>query len=312
MNILLTNYQSPGDILMLTACVRDLKKAHPEINILVNTSAMELWENNPYIITDLSKVNRVDKLIEMHYPLINTSTQGAHHFIHGFTQYLEKQLNLVIPVTDFCADIHLSESEKNSSFVHDNVGDKPYWLIDAGYKNDFTCKMWEFQRFQDVVNATKDRINWVQIGSVQHNHKLLDNVINMVGKTNHRQLIQLMWQASGVLTPVSYPMHLSTIPMKDSNRKRPCIVIAGSREPSVWEQYTCHQYLHNCGVLPCSESGACWKSRIEKLNDGSSQDNSICTNQVTSPSGQVIPKCLDMITVEDVVNKINMYLNNFR
>jgi hypothetical protein len=57
----------------------------------------------------------------------------------------------------------------------------------------------------------------------------------MVGKTNHRQLVNLMWRASGVLTPVSYPMHLSTMQWKDHHdEKRPCVVIAGSREPSVW------------------------------------------------------------------------------
>jgi hypothetical protein len=72
-----------------------------------------------------------------------------------------------------------------------------------------------------------------------------------------------MWRASGVLTPVSYPMHLSTMQWKDHpNDKRPCVVIAGAREPSVWEQYTCHQYIHNCGVLNCSKKGSCWKSRV--------------------------------------------------
>ena len=308
MAILLTNYQCPGDILMLTACVRDLKKAHPHTQIIVHTSAMELWDNNPYIVQDLSHVHRIDKHIDMHYPLINTSTQGAHHFIHGFTQYLEDQLNLKIPVTDFCADIHLSYKEKLPIYAEEQVGTTNYWIIDAGYKNDFTCKMWEFNRYQQVVDATKDRITWVQIGSAEHNHKVLNNVVNMVGKTNHRQLIQLMYHAKGVLTPVSYPMHLSTIPMPDG-RKRPCIVIAGAREPSVWEQYTCHQYLHNCGALDCCKDGACWRSRIQKLDDNDEKNNSLCLKPVTTLSGQIIPKCLDMITVDNVLAKINMYIN---
>lgn len=307
MTILLINHQSPGDILMLTACVRDLKKVMPDITIGVQTSAMELWENNPNIKKDYG---RADRIIQMNYPLIHKSTQGAHHFIHGFHQYLEEKLNTRIPVTDFCVDVYLSEEEKKSSFVVDNVGDKPFWIIDAGHKMDFTCKMWEFARFQEVVNRTKDRINWVQIGSSKHVHKPLENVINMIDKTNHRQFIQLMWYAKGVLTPVSYPMHLATMPMKDSNRKRPCVVIAGAREPSVWEQYTCHQYIHNCGILDCSIKGACWKSRIEFIDDNSKQNNRICEKPVKTKSGQIIPKCLDMITVDDVVNRINMYLDN--
>jgi hypothetical protein len=61
-------------------------------------------------------------------------------------------------------------------------------------------------------------------------NRILDNVINLVGMTTHRQFINLMWRCSGVLTPVSYPMHLATMQWKDHPEgKRPCVVIAGSR-----------------------------------------------------------------------------------
>ena len=48
--ILFKNSQSPGDILMLSAAVRDLKLSHPEIEIGVSTSCGEIWENNPHIV----------------------------------------------------------------------------------------------------------------------------------------------------------------------------------------------------------------------------------------------------------------------
>ena len=41
---------SPGDVVMLTAAVRDLHRAHPRRFIIdVRTTAPELWENNPWI-----------------------------------------------------------------------------------------------------------------------------------------------------------------------------------------------------------------------------------------------------------------------
>jgi ADP-heptose:LPS heptosyltransferase len=43
MKIFLKQFQSPGDILMLTSAVRDLKKSHPEFRINCKTSAQELW-----------------------------------------------------------------------------------------------------------------------------------------------------------------------------------------------------------------------------------------------------------------------------
>ena len=310
MKIFLTNFQSPGDVLMLTSCVRDLKASHPEISVNVQTSAMELWDNNPYLDRNITKDN-ADKVIAMHYPLIHQSTQGQFHFMHGFRLYLEEQLGIKICAGKFCVDIHMTDFEKNDPYIQNIVGNKKYFLVDAGHKKDFTAKFWEFSRFQEVVDRTSDRIAWIQIGASNHLHRPLENVVNLVGKTSHRQLISLMYRADGVLTPVSYPMHLSTMQWKDHpNEHRPCVVIAGSREPSVWEQYTCHQYIHNCGILKCSKRGACWKSRITRLNDGSKQDMSICVNPVVAKSGQVIPRCLDMITVDEVVRRIDLYLDN--
>lgn len=310
MKLFLLESQSPGDILQLTAAVRDLKLSHPEYRINVRTSAQELWQNNPYLDLSVTEKN-ADKVINCHYPLIHQSTQGSHHFIHGFVQFLEQQLGIVIPTGDFCVDVHLSEQEKNDPYIANIVGNEPFWIVDAGHKQDFTAKMWEFARFQEVVNQTRGMIRWVQIGASNHCHRSLENVINLVGKTSHRQLISLMWRCSGVLTPVSYPMHLATMQWKDHpNEHRPCVVIAGSREPSVWEQYTCHQYIHNCGILPCSRSGACWKSRVSRLNDGSRQDLSLCMMPVTTSSGQTIPRCLDLIGVDEVVRRIHLYLDN--
>ena len=37
---------------------------------------------------------------------------------------------------------------------------------------------------------------------------------------------------------------------------------------------------------------------------------SICVNPVVAKSGQVIPRCLDMITVDEVVRRICLYLDN--
>lgn len=48
--LVLRSFQSPGDIVMLTAAVRDLHAAYPgRFQTDVRTSAGAIWENNPYI-----------------------------------------------------------------------------------------------------------------------------------------------------------------------------------------------------------------------------------------------------------------------
>ena len=82
--IILRNFQSPGDIVMLTAALRDIHATSPgRFQTDVRTSAPALWENNPYITT-LKESDPEAESIDCHYPLINASNTGAYHFIHGF------------------------------------------------------------------------------------------------------------------------------------------------------------------------------------------------------------------------------------
>jgi len=64
---------SPGDILMLTAAVRDLHLSHPDKYITdVNTPSPALWENSPYI-THLDPEDPDGESVECEYPLIQSS-----------------------------------------------------------------------------------------------------------------------------------------------------------------------------------------------------------------------------------------------
>ena len=301
MKILLCNSQSVGDILMLSATVRDLKKTYPNWQINVSTSCGQIWDNNPYLDRTITATT-ADKVVKCEYPAIHKSNQRGVHFIYAFHEFLEDTLGIKIERGDACCDVHLTEQEK-----HIFDGMPRYTAIgDFGCKSDFTNKLWEVDRFQQVVDATKDKWHWVQIGAGNHNHKPLKNVENLIGRTTLRQLIALMYQASMVLTPVSCPMHLATMPWR-YGKHRPCVVIAGGREPAMWEAYTWHQYIHRCGCYDCCANGGCWKSRIVMLNDGSDKDKSLCEHPVKSASGQIIPQCMYDITTEEVIQAINNY-----
>ena len=316
--LILKNFQSPGDIVMLTATIRDLHENYPGKFITdVRTSADQIFENNPYI----TKLNESDKDVQtilMEYPLIHQSNQGAFHFIHGFAKFLESILKIPIPITKLAGDIHLSKEEKDwISQVREIIGkDVPYWVIDAGSKKDFTAKQWGINRYQQVVDSLRDVV-FVQIGAKEHNHQPLigPNLINLIGKTDLRQLIRLIYHAYGVITPVSLPMHLAAAiePHPRWKRKsRACIVIAGGREPSVWEAYTNHQFIHTCGILDCCDYGGCWKSRVVPLNDGDINDKNLCKYpiKIRSNPDVFVAKCMDMITSEEVVRKIKLIIES--
>ena len=127
---------------MLTAAVRDLHVAYPgQFETDVRTSADALWEHNPWL-TRLNEGTPGVEVLDMHYPLVHQSNQRPYHFLHGYTQYLEEQLGLRIPVSKFSGDIHLSPAERERSPGDDLQAPLPdhYWIMNAGSKFDFTAK----------------------------------------------------------------------------------------------------------------------------------------------------------------------------
>jgi len=318
--ILIENFQSPGDTLMLTAAVRDLKRARPDWKIGVNTSAPEIWENNPRI-SQLERNDNGIELVKADYPLIDQSDNLPYHFIHGFRMFLESRLGIRIPQGEFKGEIFLSEEEKIwPSKADEFCGKTPFWILMAGGKYDYTAKWWNPLEYQKVVDHFKNKIIFVQCGESHHFHPKLKNVINLVGKTNAREFIRLMYHAVGVVSPVTYAMHLSSaVESKHNLKSRPAIIIAGGREPTHWEAYPNHRFLSLVGALKCCAGGGCWKSRCTKVGDKDEKDlKDLCEFPVEidfnikSPSEDfykklTIPKCMDMIKAEDVIRSIEYY-----
>ena len=181
----------------------------------------------------------------------------------------------------------------------------------AGGKYDFTAKWWNPAAYQAVVDHFRDRVQFVQCGEQGHWHPPLTGVANLIGRTNAREFIRLMYWADGVICPVTFAMHLAAAVEMPPDRqpRRPCVVIAGGREPTQWEAYPHHQYLSTVGMLSCCADGGCWKSRCQKVGDGDPKDaREICEQPVSISEGLVIPRCLDMITADDVIRRIEMYL----
>ncbi len=261
---------------MLTAAVRDLHTCYPGRFVTdVRTSCAGIWKHNPHL-TRLSDKDPEAKHIKCGYPLINRCNEAPYHCLHGFIEFLNDRLGLAVKPTLFKGDIHLSRQEKNwySQVREVTRRDIPFWIVAAGGKYDVTIKWWQTERYQRVINHFRGRIQFVQIGEYGHHHPRLDGVIDLRGRTNLRELIRLVYHSQGVLCPVTGVMHLAaaieTRPGQPANR--PCVVIAGGREPAHWEAYPNHQFIHTTGVLPCCTEGGCWKDRTERLRDGGPRD----------------------------------------
>jgi ADP-heptose:LPS heptosyltransferase len=306
--LILRNFQSPGDIVMLTAAVRDLHRAHPDEFLTdVRTSCPDLWQHNPYI-TPMADDDPAVEAIDCHYPLIHRSNQVPCHFLHGFTAHLNEQLGLSIRVTEFKGDIHIGDEERAwFDQVESTLGTgRPFWLFVSGGKRDFTIKWWDPARMEKVVHYFRDRFDFVQVGEAGHHHPSIDGAIDLRGATNLRQLVRLVYHAQGVVSPISLLMHLAAAveTKPGAPKNRPCVVVAGGREPPHWTAYPHHQFIHTVGALRCCDDGGCWRSRTLPLGDGDEKDRpeALCLDVVGT-----LPRCMDMISADEVIRRIELY-----
>lgn len=305
--LILRSQQSPGDVLMLTAAVRDLHAAHPrQFQTDVRTSAPDLWLHNPYL-TPLSETDPTVETLDMHYPLVHQSNQRPYHFLHGYVQYLEDRLKLKIPLTAFQGDLYLSDEERASPPPGVSPLPERFWLVLAGGKYDFTAKWWNPASYQQVVDHFRGTIDFLQCGEAGHWHPPLTGVTNLIGKTSLRDFVRLMHFAEGVVCPVTLAMHLAAaVPRRPgSPPNRACIVLAGGREPPHWEAYPSHQFLHTIGQLDCCATGGCWKSRCQPVGDGDAKDRrERCERPVAVRDDLLIPQCLELIRPAEVIAAI--------
>ena len=306
--LILRNFQSPGDIVMLTAAVRDLHRCHPgEVITDVRTSCPDLWQNNP-LLTPLDEQAPDVTVLDCHYPLIHRSNQEPRHFLDGFVEFLNEQLGLRIRVTAFKGDLYISQAEKDwFSEIEAREGKaQPFWLFASGGKFDFTAKWWDAARYQQVIDHFRGRIQFVQVGEDHHHHPPIDGVVDLRGQTTLRQLVRLMYHAQGAVSAVSLLMHLAAaVEVKPGMPlNRPCVVVAGGREPPHFTAYPHHQFIHTVGALRCCDNGGCWKSRAVPLGDGDVHDNpdALCVDPVGT-----LPRCMDMITADEVIRRIELY-----
>lgn len=321
LRFVLKHRRSPGDIVCLTALVRDIKKAYPEIILDLDTTCGELWQNNPHLSqTPLWNKNTKNpkitvpgtRFIHCDYQKgLKGQNHEAVHFVSYFHRDFTTKTGLKVPLTLPHGDLHLTQHENSVSPLAGR-----YWVLINGGKSDFTIKVWHTNDFQEVVNQLLDKgIQCVQLGDNQTGHwqPKLENTLDLRGRVGLRGMLQFIRHSDGVLCGVTAAMHMAAA------LGRPCVCIAGGREAWWWEAYVRnnkglgdkaianklpmpHRYLHTIGLLDCCKTHGCWRNKVVKI----SEDPSLCKYPVFTPE-MPVAKCMHLITPKHVVEAVMSY-----
>lgn len=303
---------------MLTALVRDIKLTYGErYAVNVGTNFPAIWRHNPYLNKTVTPESKGVEIIKMTYGIQEQKTQ-RRHFLTDFYRFFQQQTRIEVPLLYPRPDYHFSDEERDRPLVAGR-----YWIIVPGGKLDITNKFWSQTRYQQVVDRLRPYgLRFVQEGATKKLcvHPPLDNVLNLVGMTSIRDLMVNILHAEGVICGVTFQMHAAAA------MERPCVVLGGAREEPWWEEYSNdydafgpraekvrvpHKYLHTLG-LDCQEANGhgrhgCWKQRVVPLPDNAKHNKSLCRRPTPVEHGQVIPKCLEMIATDHVVEAVMSY-----
>lgn len=321
-SICIKNTQSPGDHVVLSAALRDISLCYPGVfQFNVSTPEPDVWRHNPWV--KFGEKRGIKKIVAKYSSpgnpyRIHQSNQNKVHFMWSFLADLNIMLGTNAILTDFRPALYLTEEEKATPILQ---LDKPYWVMVAGGKRDFTTKWWDKSRWQQVVNRIKDRVVVVQVGGGSHIHPHLEGVHDLVAKTSFRELMRLIYHSHGVMCIVTCLMHIAAA------FNKPCITVSGAREPWWWEAYNeenrltnmrigfpnwkppipdtfiPHRYISNeCTFPQWKEGRGCWKGRLE--------GNDSCRNIVSTSTGLRLPYCLDLITADRVITEFDWYYKN--
>lgn len=314
--IVLVHGCAPGDITVLTALPRDIELAYPgRYEIWTSTHCQPLWNCNPHVVAHKGRPPAHIRQIKLDYSAYMPHKQRRkEHFITAFHQEFEKHEGIYVPCRYPKGDLHLEPEREHVAPLAGR-----YWVVFTGGKRDFTTKLWSAWRWQALVNAlTASGLQIVQCGAEHHGHTNppMQNVFNLVGKTDLRDILWVIKHAEGVICPITFPMHVAAA------LDKPCVCIAGGREHWWWEAYANvknfqqfgpdaeavkvpHRYLHTQDLLPCCTGKGCWKNKI--LAAQRDKHQAYCKLPVDDGFGQTIPACLDMISVDHVVEAVMSY-----
>lgn len=290
--VLKTN-QAPGDAVAMTAAIYSLHRAHPGKYVTgVESPFVEVFMHNPDIEHSVDGRWSVNlcfaNIVEMHYPAIHQSNERGIHFMQGWCEFLGSALGVSVPLLTNKPRLYFTDPDPP-------VGN--FWLVCSGGKHDFTTKLWGHRNYQEVVDRLAG-IEFVQVGSSEHEHPRLRGAVDVVGKTSLRELFDLARRARGILCGVSLLMHVAAA------LEKPAVVVAGGREPVAWNAYPKQRYLHTVGALPCRDAqgrtgGACWRYRTIPLGDSAILDKNTCEYPIDGT-----PKCMTLISPEYVAETI--------
>ncbi len=253
LKVLFVRFSSLGDVILTTGIMKNFAELfdNAEIHILTSTEFKEIFSNEKHITKILAfdrksgfssyikfvqdNINGYDYIIDLHGSLrsrfLKISTD-ANYFVYKKDSFKRRQfvknkrfkqsLNKTVlekywEVLEKAFKIEKLTPEKLRPFINFKTSDENYIVLHS--QTSRYTKTWPYME-ELGQNLIEHGYKVVFIGI--NKQTAPDKALNLTGKTNLTQLIEIIAKASMVITTDSGPMHIATALNKNT------VVIAGS------------------------------------------------------------------------------------
>lgn len=301
---------APGDNIAFTAAVRDLALQYPErYQISVVSRMPQIWAHNPRVVPSGAGTRVRPRLVDKSTQRseIHASNNEPVHLLSAYHRVLSRMLDIPIKLSVPKPELFLPPDVTPPDVPANS------WILFTGWKVDTVVKRWVPGYWQRVVDELhRWGIPCVQVGArgLTHHSPDLRGVIDMRGATNLPQLFALIARSAGVICGATQGPHIAAA------FDKPCVVIAGGREPWWWLAYdnrnqafagatplvVPHRVLHTIGMLSCCDQHGCWKHHVSPPPHTARHCK---TPEIVS--GMAVGRCMSMITPGHVLNATLSY-----
>ena len=241
-----------GDDLLLTAVLHELRKRKAG-RLAVISRLVEIYENSP----DVDHVAGDDWRL-LHTQLRLGRRAVKPHYYRGF-----QEPDIDVPsdghiIAEMCRQIGLRGDIELAPRIHlraeeiaagRRVGRQAViQCMSHGSLNSSANKVWPAERYQEVVDLNRGRLDFVQLGS--RGDPPLRGVLDLRGQTTIRQSAAILANSRVMAGYVGFLMHLA--------RAAGCrsAIVFGGREHPRQSGYACNENLYT--PLPCAP---CWRRK---------------------------------------------------
>lgn len=243
---LITNHHL-GDVVILTAVIRNLLAEYPEAEVDYAGPYRAIFDFAPGLLTVLPSAREVPAV----YAPFSQKTADGGNCVEGFSRSLFAALGLRMPYKfrHHAPVLELSEEDREEARKYEDA-----IILNANWQECSQTKA--YPHWQEVVRMVPAR--FIRIGSSEDRDRGYDieGVEDVRGKTTIRELVRMCAGCRAIVSPASAVVHIGAAFSK------PTVCITGAREPMTLTSYkNVYHLTSECGRFSRTYGCMCFRLR---------------------------------------------------